>query len=49
VDSSHEEKGEVAVERRHFVSSLPADGLRYALHETWRDFLVFITADEDLE
>ncbi|MDR0377180.1 MAG: ISNCY family transposase, partial [Spirochaetaceae bacterium] len=23
--------------------------LRYVLHETWRDFLVFITADEDME
>jgi hypothetical protein len=23
--------------------------LRYVLHETWRDFLGFITADEDLE
>jgi hypothetical protein len=22
---------------------------RYVLHETWRDFLAFITADEDLE
>jgi hypothetical protein len=23
--------------------------LRYVLHETWRDFLGFITAEEDLE
>jgi hypothetical protein len=23
--------------------------LRYALHETWRDFLVSITAEDDLE
>jgi hypothetical protein len=23
--------------------------LHYVLHETWRDFLVFITADEDRE
>jgi hypothetical protein len=29
-----------------FFSALQA-ALRYVLHETWRDFLVFITADED--
>jgi hypothetical protein len=23
--------------------------LRYVPHETWRDFMVFITADEDME
>jgi hypothetical protein len=23
--------------------------LRYVLHETWRDFLVFIRAEDDLE
>jgi hypothetical protein len=23
--------------------------LHYVLHETWQDFLVFITAEEDLE
>jgi hypothetical protein len=31
-----------------FFSGMHA-ALRYVLHETWRDFLVFITAEEDLE
>ncbi|MDR0377949.1 MAG: ISAs1 family transposase, partial [Spirochaetaceae bacterium] len=30
VESSREEKGETTVERRHFVSSLPADGPQFA-------------------
>jgi hypothetical protein len=31
-----------------FFSGMQA-ALRYVLHETWRYFLVFITADEDRE
>jgi hypothetical protein len=31
-----------------FFSGMHA-ALRYVLHETWRDFLAFITTDEDLE
>jgi hypothetical protein len=34
--------------RDMFFSGMHA-ALRYVLHETWRDFLVFITADEDRE
>jgi hypothetical protein len=30
VESSREEKGEVTVERRYFVSGMPADGPQFA-------------------
>jgi predicted transposase YbfD/YdcC len=36
-ESSREEKGEVTVERRHFISGLPADASQFAkaVHSHW--------------
>jgi hypothetical protein len=47
-DKDFREARKYAGRRDMFFSGMHA-ALRYALHETWRDFLVFITVDEDLE
>jgi hypothetical protein len=47
-DRDFREARKYAGRRDMFFYEMQA-ALRYVLHETWRDFMVFITADEDLE
>jgi hypothetical protein len=47
-DGDFREVRKYAGRRDMFFYEMQA-ALRYVLHETWRDFMVFITADEDME
>jgi hypothetical protein len=47
-DRDFREARKYAGRRDIFFSGIHA-ALRYVLHETWRDFLVFLTTGEDLE